>query len=139
MPALFRMEVYTPFRLFFCDDVEAVVLTLIDGETGIYAGHSLMSAPVSPCLLRIRDKNGSWITAFTEEGILEVTHHKTVLMSDTAEWGNEIDRESAIIARDDALLTINSGMLKSEIQNARQALRRAECRLKVWELNNNHA
>ena len=134
MATLFRFEVYTPYRLFFADSVEAIVLTLMDGEAAIYAHHSTFSAPVSPCLLKIKDKNENWKTAFSAEGILEVTSHKAVLVTDSAEWPSEIDYERAKKAKERAEETLASGMLKFEADAAASSLKRATCRIKAWEL-----
>ena len=134
MAALFRLEVYTPNRLFFADSVEAIVLTLLDGEAAVYANHSIFSAPVVPCLLKIKDKNGDWKTAFTSEGILEVTNHKTVLISDATEWPEEIDYERAKKAKEKAEETLAGKMLKFEEDAAAASLRRAQFRINAWEL-----
>ncbi|MDR2630113.1 MAG: ATP synthase F1 subunit epsilon [Spirochaetaceae bacterium] len=134
MPNLFTFEVYTPYRLFYSDSVEAVTVTLQDGEIGIYANHDFFTAPVIPCVLNIRDKQGQWKAAFTTEGILEVTHHKTVLLVDAAEWPEEIDAPRAEAAKRQAEETLEFGMLKFEIDNAKLALQRAQTRLKLCEL-----
>jgi F-type H+-transporting ATPase subunit epsilon len=83
---LFPLEVHTPHRLFYSDHVEAIVLTLIDGQVAVYADHAPFTAPVVPCLLKIKEKNEAWRNAVIAEGILEVKLHKTVLISDAAEW-----------------------------------------------------
>ena len=89
MAALFNFEVHTPSRLFYTGQVSAIILTLIDGEAGVYAGHAPFTAPVIPCALKIKDKDGNWISASVSEGILEVKKHRTFLMADTAEWPAE--------------------------------------------------
>jgi F-type H+-transporting ATPase subunit epsilon len=134
MAALFNFEVHTPYRPFFSDKVEAITLTLADGEIGVYAKHSTFTAPAMTGLLRIKDKEAKWRTAFITEGILEVKERKTVLMVDAAEWPEEIDRGRAETARHEAEASLGSGMLKFEIDNARAKLRRAEYRLKTWDL-----
>ena len=133
MAALFRFEVYTPYRLFFADSVEAIVLTLMDGDAAIYANHCCITAPVVPCLLQIKDKNGNWKTAFTDEGLLEVTKHKTVLVSDTTEWPGEIDYDRAKKAKEKAEEILADGTLKFEAETASSSLRRAQFRIKAWE------
>ncbi|MDR1444117.1 MAG: F0F1 ATP synthase subunit epsilon, partial [Treponema sp.] len=70
MAGQFLFEVHTPYRRFFYDYVEALVITLIDGEVGVYANHSAFTAPVETGIMRIRDKDGCWRGAFTTEGIL---------------------------------------------------------------------
>jgi F-type H+-transporting ATPase subunit epsilon len=133
MAALFTFEVHTPYRLFYSGSVEAIVLTLLDGEAAIYANHSHFTAPVVPCLLKIKDKDGIWKTAFSSEGILEVTSHKTVLLTDTAEWPEEIDAERAKASRARAEETLKDNQLKFEAQTAAASLGRANMRLKARE------
>jgi len=131
MAVLFPFEVHTPYRLFYSGQVQAIVLTLADGEAAIYANHSAFTSPVIPCLLRIKDKDGNWKTAFTAEGILEVKEHKTVLISDTAEWPEEIDYERAKNAKERAEETLLTGMLKFQTDTAGASLKRAVMRMKV--------
>jgi len=134
MAALFVFEVHTPHRLFYSGSVQAIVLTLLDGEAAIYANHSHFTAPVVPCLLKIKDKEGAWKTAFSSDGILEVTSHKTVLVTDTAEWPEEIDQERAKISKECAEETLKeAGLLKFEAETAATALKRAEMRLRARE------
>jgi F-type H+-transporting ATPase subunit epsilon len=133
MAALFPLEVHTPYRLFFSDSVEAIVLTLIDGEAAVYANHAPMTAPVEPCLLKIKDNSGNWKIAFTAEGILEVNQHKTVLISDAAEWPAEIDYERAKAAKEHAEETLGKSELRFEKVNAAASLKRANMRLKTRE------
>ena len=134
MAALFKFEVYTPYRLFFSDSVEAIILTLMDGDIEVCANHSSFTAPVLPCLLRIKDKKGQWQTAFTAEGILEVKDHKTVLVSDSTEWPGEIDHERAVKAMQKAEETLKNRTFKFEIETAASSLKRAQFRIKAWEL-----
>jgi F-type H+-transporting ATPase subunit epsilon len=133
MANLFPFEVHTPYRRFYSDAVEAIALTLIDGEALVYANHSAFTAPVSACALRIKDKDGNWKQAFTAEGILEVKDHKTVLMSDAAEWPEEIDYERAKVAKERAEKMLNQGGMKFETDNASSSFKRAAVRMKVWE------
>jgi F-type H+-transporting ATPase subunit epsilon len=111
--------------------VEAVTLTLSDGEITVYANHSFFTAPVVTGVLKIKDKTGVWKNAFIAEGLLEVKNHNTILMADAAEWPGEIDRERALTAKQKAGETLGSSLFKFESSAARAALRRAEFRLRV--------
>jgi F-type H+-transporting ATPase subunit epsilon len=135
MAKLFTFEVHTPYRLFYSGPVQAIVLTLVDGEAAIYANHSHFTAPVVPCLLKIKDKDGNWKTAFSSEGILEVTSHKTVLVTDTAEWPGEIDYERAKASKERAEETLKESLLKFETETATASLRRANMRIRAREQN----
>ena len=86
MALLFPLEVHTPCRLFYSAQVEAIVLTLIDGQIAVYANHSPFTAPAARCVLKIKEKDGAWRNAIIAEGILEVKNDKTILISDEAEW-----------------------------------------------------
>jgi F-type H+-transporting ATPase subunit epsilon len=133
MASSFPFEVHTPSRRFFSGEAEAIVLTLLDGEAAIYANHAPFTAPVLPCVLKIKTKEGSWKIAFTAEGILEVKSRKTILVSDTAEWPGEIDHERAKNAKERAEQTLAEGMLEFEKEVAKSALRRANMRIRARE------
>jgi F-type H+-transporting ATPase subunit epsilon len=133
MAKLFKLEVHTPYRLFYDETVEALLVTLIDGEIGVYADHSFFTAPVVTGVLKIRDKEGRWKQAFTTEGILEVSGHRTVLMVDAAEWPEEINRGRAQAAKERAEEMLEVAVFKFETDNAKATLKRAAMRLKVCE------
>jgi F-type H+-transporting ATPase subunit epsilon len=57
-----------------------------------------------------------------------------VLMVDAAEWPEEIDHDRARAAKQEAEETLATAMLKFENDNAREKLRRAEFRLRAWEM-----
>jgi F-type H+-transporting ATPase subunit epsilon len=134
MPELFNFEVHTPYRPFFSGKVEAITLTLQDGEIGVYAKHTPFTAPADTCIHRVKSDTGQWRAAFITDGILEVKKFKTVLMADAAEWPEEIDRERALAAKQEAEQNLETAMLKFEIDNTKAKLCRAEFRLKVCEL-----
>jgi F-type H+-transporting ATPase subunit epsilon len=133
MAKLFNLEVHTPYRLFYTDKVEALVVTLVDGEIGVYADHAFVTAPVVTGVLRIKDKTGQWKQAFTTEGILEVSGHRTVLVADTAEWPEEIDYDRALSAKKRAEEQLETAMFRFEIDKARATLKRAVTRLKIYD------
>ena len=133
MAVTFIFEVHTPFRLFFSGPVEAITLTLIDGEVGVYANHTAFTAPVVPCILKIKDKDGNWKIAFISGGILEVKNHKTVLVSDTAEWPEEIDLQRAMSAKQQAEAKLAEGTFRFETETVAASLKRANIRIRVKE------
>jgi len=133
MPDLFNFEVHTPYRLFFSDKAQAITITLTDGEIGVYANHSSFTAATVTCILRIKDAEGVWHSAFVSGGILEVKDIKNVLMVDIAEWPQEIDKQRALELKQEAEKNLSDTGFKFEIDKAKEQLRRAEYRLKVSE------
>ena len=136
MAALFDFEVHTPYRLFFSEKVEAIDLILADGEIEVFANHSPFTAPTLSCILRIKNTKGQWRSAFVSDGILEVkdSKFKNVLMVDAAQWPEEIDRERALLDKQQAEESLKFSTLKFEVNNAKAKLRSAEFRLKVCEM-----
>ena len=139
MPALFHFEVHTPYRLFYSENVESISLVLTDGEIGVFANHSPFTAPVVCCILRIKDDKGIIRPAFISDGILEVTSFKTMLLVDTAEWPEEINTERALEVKQKAEENLKNALLTFENDSAKAKLQRAELRLKVAGLVQNHA
>jgi F-type H+-transporting ATPase subunit epsilon len=136
MSALFNFEVHTPYRLVFNSKAETIVLTLPDGEIGVYAHHSAFTSPVVTGKLIIKGEDGEWRTAFISGGILEVKDHKNVLMVDAAEWPEEIDIERANTSKQQAEEILETVSLKFEVERAKAKLRRAVNRLKISEIKN---
>jgi F-type H+-transporting ATPase subunit epsilon len=131
MAAAFTLEIYSPYRLFFSEMVEMIILTIADGEIGIQAGHDRFTAPVMCCVASIRDKSGAWKTAFIGDGIIEVKRHKSVILVDNAEWPEEIDRQRALASKKAAEEILKTKTFVFETVAAKQKLRRAETRLKA--------
>ncbi|MDR1058123.1 MAG: F0F1 ATP synthase subunit epsilon, partial [Treponema sp.] len=75
-----------------------------------------------------------WRTAFVDQGVLEVSAHKTVLLSDSAEWPEEIDYERALTAKQKAEETLQAAMFKFETDKTQATLKRAEYRIKAYGL-----
>jgi F-type H+-transporting ATPase subunit epsilon len=131
MSATFRLEIHTPYRLFYNDDAEAIVLRISDGDIGVYGGHAPFTAPVKTCVGRIRGKDGVWKNAFIADGIVEVKKTKTVLLVDDAEWPHEIDAQRAAAAKKAAEATLAERSFKFAQTAAKEKLARAEARLKA--------
>ncbi|MDR3123028.1 MAG: ATP synthase F1 subunit epsilon [Treponema sp.] len=136
MAELFTLEVHTPYRLFFKGKVEALTVMLEDGEIGILAHHEAVTARMKACLVKIKGQDGRWKTGFASEGILEVAGGKTTLITDSAEWPDEIDYDRAMDAKRRAEEIARDAGFKFEAETAKQAMERAEMRLKAWELGN---
>ncbi|MDR2575153.1 MAG: ATP synthase F1 subunit epsilon [Treponema sp.] len=133
MPALFNFEVHTPRRVFYSGRVQAIIIGLEDGQIGIYANHSSFTAHSVTGTLRIKDNDGNWRNAFVCGGILEVKEHKNVLMVESADWPEEIDREKVLEIKRQSEEILKNSQLKFEIDKAKKKLHHAECRLKVLE------
>jgi F-type H+-transporting ATPase subunit epsilon len=130
----FIFEAYTPERVFYTATVQAITLTLDDGDITINAGHNAITAPVQIGLLKIMDEGGVWRTAFVSNGLLEVKQSKTVLLTEAAEWPTEIDTERAKTSLKAAEEQINDAKNPDKSPAVKKKLLRAQARLKVASL-----
>jgi ATP synthase, F1 epsilon subunit (delta in mitochondria) len=124
------LEIVTPNKTFYADDVEIVTLLSTTGEMTILSGHMPMVTGVAIGPIKIK-KDGKLIEAFLSEGFMKIEHDKTILFVDTAEWPDEIDANRAKAAAERATERLQRQLSKIEYTNSRAALQRAMARLQV--------
>jgi F-type H+-transporting ATPase subunit epsilon len=130
MSSTFELEIVTPERKFFSGQIETIVLKTPDGEMGILAGHTPMVVAVSIGPIRIK-QNGEWLDAVLNEGFMEIKQDKTVILTDSAEWPDEIDVNRAKAAQERAQERLQRQLSQAEYIRSQAALTRALARLKV--------
>lgn len=130
MASTFNIEVVTPERKFFSGEVEMVILKTPEGEMGILAGHTPMVVAIAVGPIKIKRGN-DWLEAVLTEGFMEVKQDKTVILTDTAEWPNEIDVNRAKAAKERAEERLQRQLNQVESIRSRAALVRAMARLKI--------
>ncbi len=129
-----RLEIVTPERLAYEDDVDAVTLPGIEGELGVLPHHAPLITTLGLGELRIR-KGGSEEAFAIVGGFLQVRPDKVVVMAETADMASEIDLEKAQEARRTAERMLE-GTAASDTANlaaARVALQGALLRIRVAE------
>jgi len=131
MASLFKLEIFTPYRLFFSEEVEYIILKVYDGDVEILAGHTIFTAPVRTSIVKIKNKKGEIKEAFIAKGIIEVKKNKTVLLVDAANFPEEINLERALAAREEAQSTITGSSFNFANSYAREKLLRADTRIKL--------
>ena len=131
MARLFALEIHTPYRLFYSGQVESFVATLTDGSIGVYSGHSPFTGVLADCVFRILDAEGTWKEAAVSAGVLIVTGETATVLSDAAEWPDEIDSKRAEDAKRRAEERLGESIMKYEAVRARASLARARNRLEV--------
>jgi F-type H+-transporting ATPase subunit epsilon len=128
-----RLEIVTPERLAYEDDVDAVTLPGIEGELGVLPHHAPLITTLGLGELRIR-KGGSEEGFAIVGGFLQVRPDKVVVMAETADMASEIDLERAQEARREAERAIAAGLhAPADLAAARGALQQALLRIRVAE------
>ena len=130
---MIHLEIVTPERLAYSDDVDAVVLPGSEGELGILPHHAPLVSTLGVGELRIR-KGGAEESFAIVGGFLQVRPDKVVVMAETADMASEIDLEKAQEARREAERALESGYVEgADLSQARAQLQQALLRIRVAE------
>ena len=128
-----HLEIVTPERLAYEDDVDMVLVPGIDGEMGILPHHTPLVSLLGVGELKIR-KGGSEESFAIAGGFLQVRPDKVVVMAETADLASEIDLEKAQQARAEAEQALEAGYVEgADLSAARAELQRALIRIRVAE------
>ena len=131
MPLL--LEIVTPERLAFSEEVDSVQVPGIEGELGILPHHAPLVSLLGVGELRIR-KGGQEELFAVAGGFLQVRPDKVVVMAETADLASEIDLEKAEQARRDAERMLAEGSEEgADLGAARAALQAALLKIRVAE------
>ncbi len=132
MAQTFNLEIVTPERSFYKGEVEMVVARTIQGDAAFMADHMWTVTPLSPGLLKIREKN-EIKKAACSGGFIHVKEGKATIVSDAAEWPEEIDLDRAVEAKERAEKRLDSSDQDIDTDRAKAAILRALSRIKVKE------
>jgi|TARA_B100002003_G_scaffold195370_1_gene185182 F-type H+-transporting ATPase subunit epsilon len=128
----FLLEIVSPEKLLFSQEVESVVAPAAEGMIGILTGHSPFLSSLRPGEIKV--KSEGWEHFFvTTGGFMEVLPEKTVLLVESSEKADKIDKSRAKEARDRAQKRLQGSEEGIDKVRARESLERAEARLKVAE------
>ena len=128
-----HLEIVTPEKLAYEDDVDMVLVPAIDGELGILPHHTPLVSLLGVGELTIR-KGGSEESFAIAGGFLQVRPDKVVVMAETADLAAEIDLEKAQQARAEAERALEAGFVEAaDLSAARAELQRALIRIRVAE------
>jgi F-type H+-transporting ATPase subunit epsilon len=128
-----QLEIVTPEKLAYSDEVDAVVLPGGDGELGVLPHHAPLVSTLGAGELRLR-KGGQEESFAIIGGFLQVLPDKVVVMAETADMASEIDLEKAQEARRQAEAALESGFREgADLAAARAALQQALIRIRVAE------
>src|SRR4051794_626510 len=128
-----HLEIVTPERQAYEDDVDMVIVPGIEGELGILPHHAPLITTLGVGELRIK-KGGAEESFAIVGGFLQVRPDKVVVMAETADLASEIDLEKAQQARREAERALESGFHEAaDLAAARAQLQQALMRIRVAE------
>ncbi len=128
-----RLEIVTPEKLAYADDVDSVVCPGVEGELGVLPHHAPLLTTLGYGELRIR-KGGREEYFAIAGGFLQVRPDKVVVMAETADMSSEIDLQRALAAKAEAERALEAGFVEpADLSMARAQLQRALLRIRVAE------
>ncbi len=128
MASKFKLEILTPEKLFFSEEVDKVIVNTPNGELGVLKGHIPLVTVISIGSARITVDEVTR-EAVLSEGFMEINRNGVIILVDTAEWPEEIDIKRAEAAKQRALNRLHSKLSKVEYLRTQAALSRALARI----------
>ena len=125
-----QLEIVTPERRAFTDEVDMVVVPGIDGQLGILPHHTRLISALGTGELRIKQA-GTEQVMLISGGFVEVRSDKVVVMANVAEHSDEIDLARATEARRQAEAELEKTQQPADIARVRAALQTALMRERI--------
>jgi len=127
----FSLEVITPEKVLLSQDAASIVLPAGNGSLGILPGHAPLISKVGIGILKVRDTAKKEKLVFVNDGFIMVSLEGVTILARSAEVKEMIDVKRATAAKERAEQRLAHRDQDTDVQRARDALVRAECRLKI--------
>lgn len=130
------LEVITPKKTVFKEEVDVVEAPAIDGLIGILPRHAPLITALKTGVIKVTiDNNKKFISV--SEGIMDVKPDQINIVARTAELPEQIDVERAKNAKQRAKERLEKESAKIDHYRAEAALERALARIKAAEKHHN--
>ncbi len=133
--ALFPLELVTPERLLFAEEVSSVRAPGIDGSFGVMAHHAPLLTELETGLIKLTLADGREAFIATTGGFMQVSREKVIIVADAAELSDEINVERARAAAARARQALEVPESDTHAEESRKALERALNRIRVAQMN----
>ena len=125
-----RLRIITPDEIKFDENVDMIVMRCATGDMGILPGHEPLSAALTYGILRILS-GGEERRLAVFGGLAEVQNNVITILTNLAEWPEDIDRARALADVEHAERRLKERVDDIEIQDDQVLLRRALVRIEV--------
>jgi F-type H+-transporting ATPase subunit epsilon len=132
MAKTIRLDIVTPDKVAYSEDVNMVIARATNGDLGILPGHAPLIAGLDIWPLRVITDEGE-IEIVLCSGFIEVRPEKVTILAACAELPETIDIARAEAARERAESRLKAADDSIDVTRAEAALRRAIVRLRVAE------
>ncbi len=125
-----QLEIVSPERRVYTDEVDMVVVPGRNGQLGILPHHTPLISSLGVGELRIK-KGGTEQSLLISGGFVEVRPDKVIVMADLAEHSDEIDEAKAVEARRQAEAELQQSKDPVDIARVRASLQTALMRERI--------
>jgi F-type H+-transporting ATPase subunit epsilon len=125
-----RLDIVTPEKLAFSDEIDSVVVPGGEGELGILPSHAPIVSTLAPGELRYM-KGGQETSLAIGTGIVEVSHDRVSVLTDMALGAEEVDESAVEKAIEAAKKAMTEKLLPEETAAAQLALQKSLAQLHV--------
>lgn len=130
----YQLKVVSAEGGLFSGEVQRIRVTGIEGELGIYPGHTPLLTMIKPGMIGIVKVDGDEEFIYLSGGILEVQPKVVTVLADTAIRGQDLDEAKAIESKRQAEEHIRNSHGDIDYATASAELSKAIAQLQVIEL-----
>ena len=128
----FLLEIITPERIAFSDQVEMIVVPGSEGVLGILPGHIPLFASLTEGEIKIVRKGEEYFLAIGS-GFLEVSREKVIVLVTAADHQEEINEEEVLNAKKRAEEILSAKPTGAALSEAQALFKRSMIALKVLQ------
>ncbi|MBN2260202.1 MAG: F0F1 ATP synthase subunit epsilon [Clostridiales bacterium] len=137
MAAMYMLEIVTPDRNFYSGDAEMTIVRTTTGDMGILKDHEPTVAPLSIGVIKIKIGNEVKIAACSS-GFVNIDDEAVTIVTDAAEWAEEIDIDRAKAALERAKERLDAKQHEIDMYRAQISMTRALNRVRTAESKMDH-
>lgn len=130
-----RLRIVTPSRQLYDNETDMVIMRSTEGDIGILAGHEPLTTTLGYGVLSIINGEET-LKAAVFGGFANVEPDCITVLSDAAEWPDEIDRQRAEASKERAEKRLKENDMNIDVARAELSLRRALVRLEANDIKN---
>ena len=129
----FSLKILVADKVFYQGLAQSLIIPTSDGQYGIQANHENEIAAVQVGIAKFTDGNGKRHTAVLSEGICKIEDNEIIIMVETAERPEEIDRLAAEREAADAKQALEHHQNVTDARRAQAKMVRAMSRIRATD------
>ena len=93
MEDIFKLEIISPEKIIFSEDVKMVTLPSYEGDMGVLKNHISIITFLKPGIIKIQKNDGNFEEFFVQDGTIEYFKDSLVVLSESAINVKNISKE----------------------------------------------